>query len=306
MLNKCKMFKKIYFEITSACNLSCPFCPPLKRESGFVDEAGFKKVVGEIAGMTERVLLHVRGEPLLHPEFPRFIRIGQALGVSFEITTNGALLEGLEDVLLLPSLVQVNFSLHSLLANGLENQPLILQKIWDFARRAERERPDLYINFRFWDMASAVDTPQNAILEELERMYGFHLTDVNVKRKKSFRLSGRVSLHFDTEFQWPSMGDAVTGDAGFCYGLKNQIAILSNGVVTPCCLDAEGVICLGNIFHQSIAEILESPRATEIRRNFQAYRLSEALCQRCSYIKRFSPKTLRTQQTGHGGVLAGV
>ncbi|TWI74295.1 radical SAM family protein [Desulfobotulus alkaliphilus] len=302
------IFKKIYFEITSACNLSCPFCPPLKRESCFIGERDFGKVLDEIAGMTERVLLHVRGEPLLHPEFPSFIRMGQALGVSFEITTNGALLEGLEDVLLLPSLVQVNVSLHSLLANGLENQPRILQKIWDFARRAQQERPDLYINFRFWDMASAVDTPQNAILEQLERMYGFHLPNVNVKRKKSFQLSGRVSLHFDTEFQWPSMEDAVTGDAGFCYGLKNQIAILSNGVVTPCCLDAEGLICLGNAFHQPLAEILESPLALAIASNFDAYRLSEALCQRCSYIKRFSQKTLRTRlaRKGREEVLAEV
>lgn len=288
------MFKKIFFEITSACNLSCPFCPPLKRESRFITGTDFEKVLREAAGLTERMLLHVRGEPLLHPEFSEFIRMGEALGVSFEITTNGVLLEGLEDVLLLPSLVQVNVSLHSLLANSLENQPRILQKIWDFARRAEGERPDLYINFRFWDMAQTVGTPQNPVLEALERIYGFHLPDVNVKRKKSFRLSGRTYLHFDTEFQWPSMRDHVIGSAGFCYGLKDQIAILSNGAVTPCCLDAEGEICLGNVFHTPLAHILDSPRALEIRRNFEAYRLSEALCQRCAYIRRFSPKTLKS------------
>ena len=47
---------------------------------------------------------------------------------------------------------------------------------------------------------------------------------------------------------------------GFCEGLKSQIAILSNGIVTPCCLDDDGLINLGNILEEELTDILEKEK----------------------------------------------
>ncbi|MCW7754877.1 SPASM domain-containing protein [Desulfobotulus sp. H1] len=293
------MFRKIFLEITSVCNLACPFCSPIRRDNTFLSPDHFQKILTEASCLSQRILLHVKGEPLLHPDFSRLIQLGQQTGARFEITTNGLLLEGKEEALLASSVVQINFSLHALLANEVENLPLKVETVLAFARKAGIVRPDLYINFRFWDMGRPEELPRNPILQKLEDLYGFRLGEVDVRKKKSFLLSGRTYLHFDTEFRWPSMKDPFIGDRGFCYGLRDQIAILSNGVVTPCCLDAEGIIHLGNAFTESLSHIISGRRAENIRQGFSQGFLSEDLCRRCTYIRRFSSRTLKRKRVAH-------
>ena len=76
----------------------------------------------------------------------------------------------------------------------------------------------------------------------------------------------------------------------FCYALRNQIGILVDGTVVPCCLDHGGNLSLGNLFEQSLDHILSSPRALAIYRGFTNHMAVEPLCQRCGYAaiaKRF-------------------
>lgn len=72
---------------------------------------------------------------------------------------------------------------------------------------------------------------------------------------------------------------------GTCYGLRQQIGILVDGTVVPCCLDNEGDINLGNIFSKSFESIINSERATKIVNGFITSKLEEPLCQRCGFRK---------------------
>ena len=74
----------------------------------------------------------------------------------------------------------------------------------------------------------------------------------------------------------------------FCHGLRQQIAVLCDGTVVPCCLDSEGQLALGNLFSQPLEEILASPRARAIVDGFSRRTPSEALCRRCGYARRFT------------------
>ena len=74
----------------------------------------------------------------------------------------------------------------------------------------------------------------------------------------------------------------------FCRALREQIGVLSDGTVVPCCLDHEGDLALGNLFTQDLAEILEGPRAKAMFEGFSRRRPTEALCRRCGYATRFN------------------
>ena len=74
---------------------------------------------------------------------------------------------------------------------------------------------------------------------------------------------------------------------GYCYGLKDQLAILVDGTVVPCCLDDEGSMKLGNIFEQSLDDIINGERARRIIEGFQKRIAVEELCQKCSYKNQF-------------------
>ena len=91
-------------------------------------------------------------------------------------------------------------------------------------------------------------------------------------------------------FEWPDIKAKEVLGAAFCYGLRDQIAVLTDGTVVPCCLDAQGVMNLGNIIKTPLQEIIDSPRAKAIYEGFTQRRAVEPLCQRCSFRKRFDYK----------------
>ena len=90
------MYKKIYVEITNACNLSCDFCIKNKRKLKFMSEDEFKIILEKIKNHTEYLYFHVLGEPLMHPKINEFINLA-SLSYKVNITTNGYLIEKLKN-----------------------------------------------------------------------------------------------------------------------------------------------------------------------------------------------------------------
>lgn len=88
------------------------------------------------------------------------------------------------------------------------------------------------------------------------------------------------------KFKWPSLKDEELGERAFCYGLRDQIGILVDGTVVPCCLDSEGSIPLGNIFTQDLESIVNSERAVAIYNGFSGRKAVEDLCKKCGFINR--------------------
>ena len=102
------------------------------------------------------------------------------------------------------------------------------------------------------------------------------------------KLSENVFLNQDIKFVWPNINGEIISEVGKCYGLKKQIAILVNGDVVPCCLDTDGDIVLGNIFNNTLEEILNSEKSKKIVDGFNNNKLIEELCKRCDFIKKFN------------------
>jgi len=252
----------------------------------------FRRIIEEVVPITEQVCFHLMGEPLVHPELPEFVSICEEARTKIFFVTNGVLLrEGNAELLLSPAFEQVNFSLHSFYDNYPDQDPgPYLDRIFRWTERAFLERPDLYINYRLWNLSSVGQTglKNRDLLTRVQDRFGVRLSSRDDScLRKSRRIINRLYLHFDTEFTWPSLTLPVTGELGRCHGLASHFGILVDGTVVPCCLDKEGVISLGNMRESPILEILESPRAQSILEGFQKGRLVEPLCQRCQFVKRF-------------------
>jgi MoaA/NifB/PqqE/SkfB family radical SAM enzyme len=299
-----KRFKKVYIEISNVCNLQCTFCPEVERDKRFMEPALFEKVVRAVAPLTEEVCFHVMGEPLLHPEFESYAALCENAGVPVNLTTNGILLTPKRFAILLrPAFQQINFSLQSFESNfpG-QDDSSYLGKLFDFAQRALRERPDLYVNFRLWNQGTPEASRLAARLRDQirQRLRSDFNPVWDVRWKKSVNILGRLYVHFDSRFQWPHPAQPRRSTSGFCYGLSSHIGILADGTVVPCCLDKEGVISLGHCGRQSIDDILNSPRATAMREGFAHGLLVEDLCQKCTFISRFDSKVKKLKYA-HAG-----
>lgn len=286
-----RKYKKVYIEITNICNLSCSFCPKTKRPAGFMDRLLFEKILVEIKGSTRFVYFHVLGEPLLHPEIGLFLDLCSKYDHRVNITTNGTFASRVKDVILYkPALRQVNFSLHSFEANI--NQHSIdeyLNGIFSFIHEA-REKTNIQISLRLWNLKETEGNDSNKyILRKIEEEFSLpfeiqeELTPCN-----GLKIGRNIFLNQSHTFKWPEIcGDNIEGK-GFCYGLRDQFAILVDGTVVPCCLDGEGVIALGNALHEPLTEILENERAAAIFEGFSRRDVVEPLCRKCTYRLRFN------------------
>ena len=289
---KTKRFTKVNIEISNVCNLQCSFCPEVIRSKKLMDLDLFRNIIQQVAPLTEQVCFHLMGDPLVHPKLSELIGICEENQVKIFFVTNGVLLrEKQVELLLNPTIRQVNFSLHSFHDNSGDKDPTAyLSRIFSFTERAFIERPELYINYRLWNLNDPRGTATNnkSMLHRIAEHFGVELPqEFDVRRKKSILIKNRLYLHFDTEFVWPDLALPVLGTKGTCYGLDSHFGILADGTVVPCCLDKEAAIPLGKVQESSIVDILDNPRSQAILKGFRERRLVESLCQRCQYIERF-------------------
>jgi len=290
-----KRFKKFYIEITNVCNLSCSFCPETRRKGEFMNIETFIKILEQIKPYTEYIYFHVKGEPLLHPEIDKFLDFAWEKGFKVNITTNGIRINQVKDKIInKPALRQVNFSLHSFDGNDLAiDKKEYINSIISFTKEALSSTKVL-ISLRLWNLDKDNEVNINrsrnrALLQIIEEEFNLdYIIEEKIIPGRGIKISNRLYLNQDHEFQWPDLKEEEDEGKGFCYGLRNQIAILVDGTVVPCCLDGEGIINLGNIKDTDFSEIVEGDRAKRIIEGFSKRYAVEELCRKCGYRKKFS------------------
>ena len=280
------MFKRAYVEITNVCNLRCSFCPGTRRPAQFMTPEEFRQLSQKLRPYTDYLYLHVLGEPLLHPQLPELLADAHALGFRVCLTTNGTLLpHQLSALLNAPALHKISISLHSFEANdgsGCLNE--YLSDVWDSCLALSQK--GVLCALRLWN-EGGLETENDNILHFLSRKTGRDVINLPTDRRGNRTLLPRIFLERAEKFDWPDP-DAPEMPVEFCYGLRQQIAVLCDGTVVPCCLDGEGNIPLGNLYQQELADILSSPRALAIKEGFAKRQPTEELCRRCGYATRFT------------------
>ena len=274
-------FRKVYLEISNICNLSCTFCPGTRRARRAMTEEELTVLLPRLRPYTDFLYFHLMGEPLCHPKLDWFLELAGSHGFRVILTTNGTLLPKKQEMLLAsPALHKVNISLHAFEANDLA-VPFsdYLKGCFAFGKAAQGK---VLISYRLWNRGGQ-DEKNDEILSAMKEFF----PEPWVEERHGIRIGNRVFLEYGDKFDWPDLTAPEGGEGVFCHGLRDQIGVLCDGTVVPCCLDHEGDIPLGNLFEQSLEEILDSPRARALYDGFSCRKATEELCRRCGYARRF-------------------
>lgn len=281
------MFKKIYIEITNICNLKCKFCPDTSRNKKYMNIENFEKIISKIHTYTKLVCLHVKGEPLLHNQLEEILKILEKYNLKANITTNGTLIKEKLGTLKNSKVVrQINFSIHSIMQNDNLNEKY-LQDIFESVEELE----NTIISYRLWNLQNIKKNNTNtSIIKAIENYYNIQNLEQQLSENNFVQLKKNIYINQDIEFTWPDINKEAIIEKGKCLALKEQVAILVDGTVVPCCLDNNGDIPLGNIFEETMEEILNRPHSITIKKNFENSIITCKLCKTCGFLKRLESK----------------
>ena len=275
-----KKFKKIYIEITNICNLNCSFCSKVEKPRKMLSSDEFKTIVEKVKDYTDYIYLHVKGEPLTHPNIIELINIANDYNLKVNLTTNGVLFpKYAEELAKCENLSKINFSLHSE-----NNIPNYCEKIFDSVSNLNNQT----VIYRLWTLKeNELDEKSTIIVDKIINHYNLDKEFIErIKKENNIKINSTTYVDKDNEFKWPEISDYQSN--GYCYALKTQIAILSDGTVVPCCLDSNGQIELGNIFNNTLEEIMNSERYQNLKKSFQDRKPCEELCKSCTFKERFN------------------
>ena len=314
------MIDRCYIEITNTCNLNCDFCPKHHRRKRQLSAGEFNLLTDRVRGKVSFLYFHLMGEPLLHPLLPQFIRTANEKGFKTVLTSNGTLLHRCLPLLeALPHKIQLSLHSHESNARGelagymqevmqfsvqaAEKGTCMVLRLWNQGGRDKeneevmrlieqyvpkpwKERPDgfrlsdhLYLEFdRKFEWPTAGEKSEENLKNESEEESENGLKE-NLKNESEENLKDESEEESENESGEKS--SKKEKKQLFCKALIKQIGVLSDGSLVPCCLDHDGDVVLGNLLHQSLEEILASPRAQALIEGFMHHTASEKLCQNC-------------------------
>lgn len=267
--------KQIQVEPTSACNLTCYFCPrdQSRKKSGLMDFAVFRKIVDEAASHGGRhYALFKDGESFIHPRFLEMLAYIDEKDPTntMNVTTNGQLLteknaNGLIDARVASVTVSIGATTQETYEKVRGKQPLAkveenVRALVALKARRKSRRPDINVQI--------IATPEAAGEVEAFKVR-WTGQGVNVQTWDMMNWAGAVKTPPKTlPARYP------------CNYLWTFPSINWDGDVSVCCVDWDSRGVIGNVARQSLAEIWRSETLRKIREAQMAGR-HEGICKDC-------------------------
>lgn len=257
-----------------------------------MDPRVYRKILDEIAGTTAVLNLVFQGEPLMHRQFPEYVRLAGEAGLYTQTSTNGSLLSeevcrglvggGLDRLIV--SVDGTNQETYQTYRRGGD-----LQVVEEGIRRLNRIRHD----------AGAVNP--RIIIQFL--VFAHNLEQLKRVREIAGDWGADGVWIKSAQIEYPdSAGEWIPGDMKFsryekspsgewkrkghlrnrCSRLWQTTVITSDGIVVPCCFDKRAEYPAGDAGEQNVAEIWKSHSYQRFRKQVLADRKATAICMNCT------------------------
>lgn len=259
--------------------MNCSFCVGTSRKKRFMTVDEFSYLAEQIKPHTDFLYFHLMGEPTLHPNLAKLMKTAEEYGFHIILTTNGTNFSKVSDILLSSSaLFKVSISLHSFEANSGIDKERYFTECFDFADKSSQK--DIITVFRLWNDGGK-NSLNNEITDMLKsRFYGEWSTNT-----KGTRIRKKLFIENGEKFEWPLHSKTETENIS-CYGMKDHIGVLCDGSVVPCCMDYDGNAVLGNLFENSLDEILSGEKAVYFKKMLENKTAPCELCKKCGFAQK--------------------
>ncbi len=247
----------IDLEVTSTCNLRCPFCATTFRgrkiKKGFISFKTVRRIIDQGAekGLFG-IKFNIRGESLLHPQIHDFVRYAKKKGlIDVYFNTNAMLLtEGVSRRLIDAGLDRISVSVEGFTEEvyqkhrvGANFNTLLanLQNMQRLKRMLDVEHPRVRI--------------QSVLIDDLKPI-------INDYRDFWSRRADEVALLDYKEMKTKKRGIKYPW---VCPQIWQRMGVFWDGTILPCNHDDDALLSLGNIRSTSIKDAWLSEKMCKIR-----------------------------------------
>ncbi|WP_163337815.1 radical SAM/SPASM domain-containing protein [Desulfopila sp. IMCC35008] len=269
-------------EPTNHCPYTCIMCPRhtrMNRKKGFMDFAVFQKIIDEISTYSDDVknkeieLFHF-GESLLHPEIAKMVSYTSEHNLKATLSINPCdLTQPLIDTLVMSNPYQIIISIDSMDPDK-----------YRILRGAHANLDKAVINTSAL-LRSFQDAKSNTRLTV--RMIVMHNNKDEKDSYTSFWRSQGAEVELRDFFPWNDRSLQELGNIEKyphsmpCPFPWQYLVVQWNGDVVACCRDYNGQLILGNVRKQSLIEIWNGQRCTDLRNAIGSGTGLKQMCQEC-------------------------
>lgn len=259
-----KVFKyvpNVAIEISGVCNYQCIFCGfSGKREIGFMSYKLFCDAIDELKRFKiDSLSLHIYGEPLLHLRLTDIVKYAVKNGHTVSLYTNGSLLNSL----LAENLINLGVKMfhitfipnkeiyEQIFKDG--HYDIVVGNILSLLKIMNKSKCNFYLQIRLiTDKEDEYIVYKNACEEILGKS-----SFISYDRSPFLPIYGqsmKCKFPHNYKYIYP------------CEAVYRTINILWNGDVVPCCFDLNGLLIMGNIKEDHLANIWNNAKFVELRR----------------------------------------
>jgi radical SAM protein with 4Fe4S-binding SPASM domain len=257
-----------------------------QRKKGFMSDAVFYKILGEVEQYRTPLRFIRWGEPLSHPNILTYLADAKQKGILLHLNTNGSLItDEMADLFIDLPLDSIKFSFQ-----GVDQKSYAEMRNIDFfdelmgtIERLYTKRGDNPYPFILASTTTTYET--NPTIEAFkEKIRGF-VDDVNVGRTNFDYLdlnAVRMRPHELEMLEKLMKLESVEKVHPECPEVFDKLSINWDGSVTACCWDSEDTMLIGDVKEQSLLEIWQSPKLNEYRNILVEMRHDDlSLCKDC-------------------------
>jgi radical SAM protein with 4Fe4S-binding SPASM domain len=251
----------VAIEISGACNYECVFCGYSgKREKGFMSYELFRDTIDNLKPFKiDNLALAVYGEPLLHPRFTDIIEYALNNGHAINLYTNGSLLNSslAENIINLGVRnFHITFIPHKEIYEKIfkgGHYDIVVGNILSLLKIINKNKGNFYLEIML------ITDEEDTFIAYKNACEGIFGKNRLISYARSFFLpvygqSAKCKFPHDYKYIHP------------CESVYRSINILWNQDVVPCCFDLNGLLIMGNIKEDNLANIWNNAKFVELRR----------------------------------------
>lgn len=264
--------RMIDIELTNECNFNCVMCPTgqkiVKRKKGYMTQNTFLELLPEIIDNKTPIRFIRWGEPMMSPILHWALVTARENDLLCHLNTNGSLMDDeWMQFFLEVGLDSIKFSFQGVNSKGYrcmrrsKQYDRLLAKI----EKMHNLREALGAEFPFIQIGTTITSePESAIKAFRQQVEPF--TDA-------------LYISQTMDLQQLRSPDRYCE----CPEVFDKLSVNWDGSVSACCGDWDNFMVVGNIYEQSLTDIWNGRRLSDIREHLVNYRHGElVLCSRCA------------------------